>query len=81
MSDRLTVSDAAALAGVAASTWRAYVAREQAPPADGRFDGRTPWWHESTVREWMARRLGTTKGPHDGGHHRGGVPTGKESTG
>ena len=56
MSERLTVAQAASLAGVRPSTWRSYVAREQAPRPDGQFDGRTPWWHEETVREWMEER-------------------------
>jgi len=53
---KLRVVEAAARAGIAPSTWRAYVAREQAPAADGQYDARTPWWYESTVDAWMAER-------------------------
>jgi hypothetical protein len=53
----LTVRDAAAWAGVTPSTWRSYVARGQAPAADGHL-GATPYWHESTVRAWLDNRPG-----------------------
>lgn len=58
MTKKLRVTEAAARAGVADSTWRAYVAREQAPAADGQYDGRTPYWFESTVDAWIAARPG-----------------------
>lgn len=49
---RLTAAQAAARAGVGAGTWRAYVARDQAPASTG--DG----WLSSEVDEWIARRPG-----------------------
>lgn len=54
----LTTAQAAEVAGVAESTWRAYVARGQAPAADGRIDGRTPIWRPETVEAWLAARPG-----------------------
>jgi hypothetical protein len=51
--ERLTVAEAAEVAGVRPSTWRSYVARGQAPAADGAFDRRTPWWWSTTVRAWV----------------------------
>lgn len=47
--DRLTVSEIAILLGIKPETWRAYVSRGQRPAADGMLDGRTPFWHRSTV--------------------------------
>lgn len=35
--------------GITPGAWRARVHREQAPPADGRFDERTPYWMASTI--------------------------------
>lgn len=58
MRTRLTVADAAKRAAIAPSTWRAYVARQQAPAPDGQYDGRTPWWWSTTVERWMANRPG-----------------------
>lgn len=55
--DRLTNADAAALAGVAPSTWRDYVARGYAPAPDGRL-GRTPWWRPATITTWLETRPG-----------------------
>lgn len=52
--DRLTVGEVAALIGVATSTFRAYVARGQAPPPDGHLDGRTPYWLRSTIKSWRS---------------------------
>jgi len=54
--ERLTVPQVAALLGVTTSTWRAYVARGQAPAADGRHSVRVPWWWRSTIEEWRAKR-------------------------
>lgn len=56
MSDRLTVSQVAALADVKPATWRAYVSRGQAPAASGRIDARTPTWDRGDVVKWMRRR-------------------------
>lgn len=50
--DRLTVTQIAALYGIQPVTFRAYVARKQAPPADGYHDKRTPYWLRSTLEEW-----------------------------
>lgn len=67
---KLTVPQAAERVGVPASTWRSYVSRankarkegrvtpSMAPEADGEYDGRTPWWWESTIDEWMGSRRG-----------------------
>jgi len=59
----LTAADVARLLGLQPSTWRAYVCRGQAPPADdpgvGPVNRRTPRWRLSTVREyrqaWLRR--------------------------
>jgi hypothetical protein len=58
MRERLTVAEAAKRAGVTPATWRSYVAREQAPKADGQHDKRTPWWWDSTVDTWLAGKPG-----------------------
>ena len=42
---------------IAASTWRAYVARQQAPQP--RHIGRTALWQPDEIRAWHARRTGT----------------------
>lgn len=49
---KLTVTEIAALYGIKPATFRAYVKREQAPPADGQHDGRTPYWRRSTLEQW-----------------------------
>jgi hypothetical protein len=54
--ERWTVAEIAERLGIEPSTWRAYVAREQAPKPDGRYDRRTPWWHARTIQEWQASR-------------------------
>ncbi len=55
--DRITNAEAAVVAGVAASTWRNYVAHGRAPAPDGRL-GATPWWYRSTVTAWAETRPG-----------------------
>lgn len=55
--DRLTNTEAAALAGITPSTWRHYVAQGRAPAPDGRL-GRTPWWRPGTITTWLATRPG-----------------------
>lgn len=50
--DKLTVTQIAALYGIKPATFRAYVKRNQAPPADGQHDGRTPYWLRSTLMAW-----------------------------
>lgn len=52
--DPWTVTEVAEHLGVAASTVRAYTARGQMPPPDGRL-GRTPWWLAGTIRAWRPR--------------------------
>lgn len=53
---QLTVREAAKLAGMKPATWRGRVTRGTAPKPDGRYDLRTPWWRESTVRKFIAER-------------------------
>lgn len=60
---QVTSTEAAALAGVAPDTWSSYVSRGQAPAPDGRL-GRTPWWWESTVQDWVAQRPRAAGGDH-----------------
>lgn len=54
--DRLTAADVAARIGVNPATFRAYVARGQAPAPDGQIDGRTPYWDPATIDEWRPYR-------------------------
>lgn len=51
----LTVEECAQLVGVTPSTWRAYVARQQAPEPTARY-ARTPLWERSVVAAWHAGR-------------------------
>lgn len=51
----LTIGDVAHLAGISASTVRAYLAREQMPPATGKI-GRTPYWEPEAIEPWLAER-------------------------
>jgi predicted DNA-binding transcriptional regulator AlpA len=51
----LTVADVATRAGIASSTWRAYVSRGQAPRPVTRV-GREPLWDAEMVEEWLAGR-------------------------
>lgn len=55
--DWLTAREAATLAGVAVSTWDAYITRGYAPGPDGWF-GRQRYWNRATVEEWKANRAG-----------------------
>ena len=55
---RLRVADIATQAGITQQTWRSYVARGLAPKPDGWYDQRSPWWWESTIDGWTARRPG-----------------------
>lgn len=50
--EKLTVTEIANLYGIKPATFRAYVKREQAPPADGHHDKRTPYWLRSTLEQW-----------------------------
>ena len=68
--EKLTVPQVAERLGIRASAWRGYVSRSRAaraagrvtpslaPLPDGEYDGRTPWWWESTIAEWQGRRRG-----------------------
>lgn len=56
--DELTTAAVADLLGIEPATWRAYVARGQAPGPDGRHDARTPYWRRETVEAWQAGRRG-----------------------
>jgi hypothetical protein len=62
--DKLRSDAAAELAGIKLSTWSAYVARKQAPKADGHYDLRTPWWYRSTVEDWLTSRPGQGSRKH-----------------
>lgn len=58
---KITTATAARLAGVKPSTWRSWRAQKRprpvpAPEPDGWFEMRTPWWWESTVTDWVAKR-------------------------
>lgn len=53
---RLTTQGVAEHLDIKASTWRAYVARGQAPQPDGHYDARTPYWLASTIDTWKASR-------------------------
>jgi hypothetical protein len=44
-------------AGIARSTWSTYVARGQAPAAEGRV-GAYPVWRPSTIQAWQESRPG-----------------------
>lgn len=62
LSDLLTVAEVASLLGMQPGTWRALVARGQAPKADdpgvGPINRRMPRWRLSSVREYaQARRF------------------------
>lgn len=41
---------------IAASTWRAYVARGEAPQPVSYLDGRTPVWDRAAVEQWAPRQ-------------------------
>lgn len=59
MQGKLTAEQCAELAGVGASTWRAYVSRGQAPAPSG-FDPESGArvWDEAQVRAWLVERPG-----------------------
>lgn len=66
---KLTTAQFAERIGIARQTLNAYVWRGQAPKPDGHYDLRTPWWYQSTVDEWIAKRPGRggpgrTRKPH-----------------
>ena len=51
----LTVPECATRAGIAPSTWRAYVSRHQAPQPVTRV-GREPLWDVEMVEAWLVGR-------------------------
>lgn len=55
--DQLSSKEAAALAGVAPSTWRDYIGRGLAPRPDGKI-GNSNWWYRETVERWKTSRPG-----------------------
>lgn len=56
---RLSSRVAAEYVGLPDSTWRAYVTRGTAPPADGHDDGfDMDYWLQSKLDEWMEGRPG-----------------------
>lgn len=50
----LSTSQVAEQLGIAPGTWRVYVHKGRAPQADGHFDGRTPYWWQTTVDAYKA---------------------------
>lgn len=50
--ERLTVAQVAERLAIKPATWRGYVSRGAAPPADGHYDKRTPWWREKTIDKY-----------------------------
>lgn len=57
MTDRITATECAAIAGVALRTWHAYAARGRAPePVE--HVGRTPLWDRAAVIAWQEGRPG-----------------------
>lgn len=63
--EEITNDHAAVLAGVGESTWRAYVARGQAPPPK-RTVGRTPVWQRQTRLSWLEARSGQPRAQEKG---------------
>jgi hypothetical protein len=51
----LTAAEVADLLGIEQSTWRAYVARGQAPAPDGRF-GHMNFWTPATITKYQEGR-------------------------
>lgn len=70
----LTATEAAELAGIANSTWSAYVARGQAPSPD-RHAGRTPLWSSRVVELWLRKRAGKSGRPYGDEHWQRGSNT------
>lgn len=58
-----TTADVAAALGVAASTVRAYSAREQMPAPTGHL-GRTPYWSPEAIQPWIAKQRARRKHKH-----------------
>lgn len=66
--DRYGSHKAANYVGEKPSTWRAYVARRQAPPPDGTDEafGRR-YWLKTTLDTWLATPNRTTRKPETSG--------------
>ena len=64
--EKLTLPEVCDLLGIKASTWRAYVARGQAPAAGGRHSERLPWWWRSTIEGWSVGRTSSTNATEPG---------------
>lgn len=62
--DWWTTDDVATFLGVTTSTVRAYLARQQMPPADRRI-GRMTLWRPETIRDWHADRPSKDKSSPD----------------
>lgn len=58
----VTITDVAVRLGVGTSTVRAYLSREQMPPATGRI-GRTPYWAPEDIDPWLDARTGPLVAP------------------
>lgn len=56
--DLLTGAEVAQLLGIAKDTWRSYVNRGYAPPADDTSRPRVPRWRLDTVRRYRETRAG-----------------------
>lgn len=65
MSERLSVSSAAARAGLKTDTFRRYVRDRLAPPPDGIDEtfGRR-YWYATTIDEWLLIRPGQGSRTH-----------------
>lgn len=63
----LTSADISSLAGIAQSTWSAYVARGQAPEPD-HHAGRTPLWSRRVIELWLRKRHGRSGRPGGDDH-------------
>jgi len=57
MTEQLTMSDIAALAGVKVATITKHRVRGRFPDPDGHL-GPVPWWRRETVDAWLASRRG-----------------------
>lgn len=62
MSREIDSAACAAITGLTRETWTAYVRarrpKHSPPPLPVRTIGRTPVWHEDSVRAWSANRPG-----------------------
>jgi hypothetical protein len=65
VTDQLTTTDVASLAGVTVASIRQYRLRGSIPLPDG-YLGTTPWWQRATIETWLAERpkRGRPSGSH-----------------